>query len=69
MMTFDAMITELESIKKAKRILKYQSMIYQLEAKAKVAQFYGKPIESYFYIPYSEWSKLCERFLNDGGNW
>lgn len=54
----DRIEKEAMAITELKRVLKQRAMIYQLDKKEQMAKLHGKPIDSYYDLPYSEWAKI-----------
>ena len=69
MTTFDDLIANLQEIEILKASRRARSMIYQAEAKEAVAVFYGLRVDTFYFLSYAAWGKICEQYLLDGGKW
>jgi len=52
------LIVELEKIEVLKSQIKERSLIYQADLKERVAEKNNIPFDSYYDLPYKEWSKI-----------
>jgi len=51
-------LTELKALEPIRQALKRRAMIYDVEAKEKLAAEHGKPIDTYYHLDYESWIEL-----------
>lgn len=68
-MNHSQLLTKLDALHAQASEQKALAMVYQREAKEKVAEFYGVPPRTFYFHSYDHWTGLCQQFLEDGGSW
>ena len=57
-MNLQDIVTEAASIAAGIEASKSRAMIYQADAKERMAARHGKPADAYFDLPYDQWAEL-----------